>query len=180
MPEKKQRDLLRSVTSLVSGTAKLQAEMEEGHGPHVLVERLKELSLPENVTIILRPTLAFLNADVCMIGPGRVLVINALHWTGEVGQGKKGEWTGARGVDLGRPDRRAQLFCDRLAYSGLAKGFELEPVVVFTAGPVMYHGGEPEAALVQWDALEDFLRRSLPSGLAGFSAAGLIKALTPH
>lgn len=180
LAEKKQRDLVRSMTALISSTARLQAEMEEGYGPHILVERLKGLDLPENVTVILRATLAFLNADLCIIGPGKVLVINALHWTGEITQGRKGEWIGARSVDLGRPDRRAQLFCDRLAYSGLAKGFELEPLVVFTAGPVQYRGEEPEALLVQWDALEDFLRRNLPSGVAGFSTTELIRTLTPR
>jgi hypothetical protein len=179
---KKQRAFVRSMTALVSEVARLQAEMEEGYGPHVLAERLRELDLPDSVTIVLRPTLAFLTADACIIGPGKVLVISALHWSGEIGQdGKKGEWTGAKGgVDLGRPDRRAHLFCDRLAFSGLAKGFELEPVVVFTGGPVKYLGGEqPQATLVQWTELEAFLKQRLPAGIAGFSASDLIKVITP-
>lgn len=181
LPEKKKREIVRSVTALVSGTSRMQAEMEEGYGPHALAERLQAMELPDGVTVILRPTLAFLNADICIIAPGKVLVINALHWTGEIGLGKRTEWTGARGsVDLGRPDRRAHLFCDRLAYSGLSRGFELEPVVVFTAGPVTYQADEPEANLVQWAELEEFLQRSLPKDLTGFSPTELIKTLTPR
>lgn len=182
LPAKKKREFMRSMTALVSDRGRLQAELEEGYGPHALAERLQAIALPDGVTIILRPTLAFLNADACIIGPGKVLVLTALHWSGEIGQGgKKGEWTGAKGgVDLGRPDRRAHLFCDRLAYSGLSKGFELEPVVVFTAGPVTYVGGEePLATLVQWAELEEFLQKRFPAGVAGFSANELIKAITP-
>jgi hypothetical protein len=182
LAEIKKRDLVRSITARLSDLARLQAEMEEGYGPHRLAARLKELALPDGVTIILRPTLAFLNADICLVAPGKVLVVTALHWSGEIGQqGKKGEWTGAGGsVDLGRPDRRARLFCDRLEYSGLAKGFDLEPVVVFTGGPVQYLGEPPEATLVQWAELEEFLRNRLPAGVAGFSAADLLQAITPR
>lgn len=181
LPAKRKREFVKSMTSLLSDTARLQAEMEEGYGPHALAERLREIDLPDSVTVVLRPTLAFLNADVCIIGPGKVLVITALHWAGDIGQaGKKGEWTGAKSIDLGRPDRRAHLFCDRLAYSGLSKGFDLEPVVVFTGGPVRYVGAEePQATLVQWAELEEFLYERLPAGVAGFSAAELIKVITP-
>lgn len=181
LPAKKPRDRVRRVTALVSGTARLQAEKEEGYGPHKLADQLGSMDLPEGVTIILRPTLAFLDADICIIRPGKVLVINSLHWAGEIGHGKKGEWTGAGGaVDLGRPDRRAHLFCDRLAFSGLARGFELQPVVIFTGGPVNYLGEEPQALLIQWAELEEFLYRNLPDGVAGFSAHELIKVLTPR
>ncbi|MFZ5813971.1 MAG: nuclease-related domain-containing protein [Bacillota bacterium] len=179
LPERKKRDLVIGLSSMVSATARMQAELEEGQGPHLLAERLRGMGLPDGVSIILRPTLAFLHADICLIGGGKVLVINALHWSGEIGRGKKGEWTGAKGaVDLGRPDRRAYLFCDRLRYSGLADGFAVEPVVVFTAGPVRCHEPEPQATLVQWAELEAFLRRSLAGPEAGPSPAGLIETLT--
>lgn len=177
----KKRKLLHNVTAAVSTSARLQAELEEGHGPHLLAERLRSLDLPDDVTIILRPTLSFLNADIGIVAPGKILIINALHWAGDIGQGKKGQWTGAGGrVDLGRPDRRAHIFCDRLAYSGLGRGFEPQAVVVFTGGAVRYLGEEPQATLVQWAELEEFLRKSLPSGVAGFSDAQLIQAITPR
>ncbi len=180
LSEKKKRELLRSVTSLISGTSRMQAELEEGFGPHVLAGRLESMDLPDNVTIVLRPTLAFLHADLCLVAPGKVLVVNALHWSGPMAPGKKGEWTGAKGsVDLGRPDRRAVLFADRLQWSGLAKGLEVEPVVVSTAGDVTYSGGEPEARLVPWSELDAYLTAALPAGVAGFPTLELIKAITP-
>lgn len=183
LAEKKKREFVRSMTAMVSDLARLQAEMEEGFGPHELAERLKGLALPDSVTVVLRPTLAFLAADACIIGSGKVLVFTALHWAGDIGQdGKKGEWTGGRGgIDLGRPDRRAHLFCDRLAYSGLARGFEIEPVVLFTAGPVQYLGEQPQATLVQSAELEEFIRQRFPDGVTSLSsAAELIKAITPE
>jgi|GEM_PF-2981324 len=180
LTEKKKRDLLRSVTALVSGTARMQAELEEGFGPHLLADRLTAMSLPDSVTIVLRPTLAFLHADICLIAPGKVLVLNALHWAGPIGQGKKGEWTGANGsVDLGRPDRRARLFAERIEYSGLTKGLEVEAVVVSTAGDLSYAGSEAEAKLIQSSQLEEYLHTTLPKNVAGFPTAELIKAITP-
>lgn len=180
LPPKKQRDVMRTLTAMVSDLRRVEAEMVEGWGPHRLAARLGELDLPTDVTVVLRPTLAFLHADLCIIAPKRLLLINALHWKGLIQGGEKEKWFGGKGtVDLGRPDRRARLFCDKLAYSGLAAGFSLEPIVLFTAGPVEFKGGDPEATLVQWDQLEPFIRQRLaevPAGAPG-DVAGLIKAI---
>lgn len=183
LPPKKQRNVMGTVTALVSDLRRVEAEMVEGWGPHRLAERLGELALPEGITILLRPTLAFLHVDLCIIAPNRLLLINALHWKGLIQPGEKEKWFGGKGsVDLGRPDRRARLFCDRLDYSGLAAGFAVEPVVLFTAGPVEFQAGPAEATLVQWDELDGFLRQRLadaaPNGATG-DVAGLIKAIGP-
>lgn len=181
LPGIKPRSLAQRLTAPLSAAGRLQAELEEGQGPHRLAERLLAMELGDEVTLVLRPTLAFLSADLCLVGPGRALVLNALHWTGEVALGKKGEWRGAGGrVDLGRPDRRANLLCDRLIYSGNAQGMELEPVVVFTAGPVKYLGDAAEATLVQSDELDGFIRSRIAAGAVGLTAAQLIRAVSPQ
>lgn len=178
-PEIKKRTLLRSLTARLTQTARIQAELEEGYGPLELARRLEGLVLPDSVTIICRPTLGFLHADVCLIAPGVVLVINALHWSGEIGLGQKAEWTGQKGtVDLGRPDRRAALFADRLVWSNLARGFAVKPVVVFTAGPVAHPAEQAEAAVVQGDELGEYLNHQLSEKVAGFNPAELIKTLS--
>lgn len=175
VPEGKRRGLLSSVTAQVSEKARLQAEMAEGAGLRRLVGAAEHLA--DHVTLVIRPQLGFMNVDACLIGAGKVLVINTLHWQGKITAGLQDEWVGGGSVDLGRPDRRAHVFADRLSFAGLAAGFAVEPVVVVTAGAVDMTGLQPLSRLVQWAEAEAFLTQQFPPGVAGFDPTALIKAL---
>ncbi len=180
IPETKPRKWRHRLTAPLSAFARQVAELEEGVGLRLLTERLSSMDLGDRAVLVVRPTLGFLSADLCLVGPGRALVMSALHWAGDIAPGPKGEWRGAGGkVDLGRPDRRARLFCDRLAFSGHARGIALEPVVVFTAGPARCLGTDPEATLVQWDELESFVASRIHPAAVGFPAAELIRLISP-
>jgi len=172
----KRRGLYDTVAARLNARARLRVEGYEGAGLRRLIPLLA--SLPDHVTVILRPTLGFLRIDCCLIGPGRVVVIQTSHWVGKVTQGQKGQWLGGT-VDLGRPDRLATVFCDRLRFSGHARGFELVPVVLFTAGFVDVTSDATEATLVQWEKAESFLGAAFPSGLMGFDSSHLIGLLQP-
>lgn len=181
IPETKPRSWRHRLTAPFSAEARRVAELVEGFGPRLLTERLAAMDLGDRAVLVVRPTLGFLTVDLCLVGPGRALVMCALHWAGDIVPGRKGEWRGAGGkIDLGRPDRRVRVFCDRLAFSGHARGIALEPAVVFTAGPARCLGTEPEATLVQWDELEAFVRSRIHPGLVGFPADELIRLISPH
>jgi len=180
IPDTKPRSWRHRLTAPLSAAARQVAELEEGVGLRLLAERLSAMDLGERAALVVRPALGFMSADLCLIGPGRALVINALHWAGDIVPGDKGEWRGGGGkVDLGRPDRRARVFCDRLAFSGHARGIALEPAVVFTAGPAHCKESAPEAALVQWDELEAFVRSRIHPSAVGFPATELIRLISP-
>lgn len=172
----KKRNLLDTVAARLNDQARMRVEGHEGEGLRRLLPLLK--ALPDHVTVILRPTLGFLRIDCCLIGPGRVLVVQTSHWTGKITHGQKGQWLGGL-VDLGRPDRLATVFCDRLRFSGHARGFELVPVVLFTAGVVDVDSHSSEATFVQWEKAGSFLGSAFPSGLKGFDSSHLIELLQP-
>ncbi len=173
----RKRGLVDAVAARLSSQARLRVEGHEGAGLRRLLPILQRL--PDHVTVILRPTLGFLRTDCCLIGPGRVIVIQTSHWNGKITAGKKGQWMGGL-VDLGRPDRLSTVFCDRLRFSGNARGFELVPVVLFTAGAVeLDMNDESEATLVPWEQAESFLSTAFPSGLMGFDSSNLIQVLQP-
>lgn len=154
LPQAPRRSLLGSLSATVNPVARQKAEMQEGEGIRRLAALLEKL--PAHVTVLLQPKMGWMmDGDCCVIGPGRLLVMAAVHWKGRIGTGPDEEWRGAGGTDLGRPDRRAAYFARRLQYSGHAAAFTVEPVVVFTDGPVDFHGPAPEATLVYWhEALE--------------------------
>lgn len=180
IPETRPRSWRHRLTAPLSAATRQVAELEEGVGLRLLTERLSAMDLGERSVLVVRPTLGFMTVDLCLVGPGRALVINALHWAGDIVPGPKGEWRGAGGkVDLGRPDRRARVFCERLAFTGRAWGIVLEPVVVFTAGAARCQGTEPEATLVQWDELDAFVAGRIPASAVGFPAADLIRLISP-
>jgi hypothetical protein len=147
-PTQRAPGLLSRLTAWVSETARLQVEAATGEGFRRLEPYVA--ALPDSVTLLRGPVLGFsMSVDGCLLGPGRVVVFNVLHWKGPIGQSEKGGWTGAGGrVDLGRPDRRAALFADRLRFSGLAGSLDVEPILILTGGPIQYSGTEPEAVLV--------------------------------
>lgn len=180
IPEAKPRSWRHRLTAPLSAVARQVAELEEGAGLRRLAGRLAALDLGDRAVLVVRPALGFMTVDLCLIGPGRALVMNALHWAGDIVPGKKGEWRGAGGkVDLGRPDRRARVFCDRLAFSGRARSIALEPVVVFTAGPARCLSDDAEAALVQWDELEPFVHSRIHPSAVGFPAEDLVRLISP-
>jgi len=172
----KRRGLLDAVAARLNDQARLRIEGHEGEGLRRLLPFLE--ALPDHVTVILRPTLGFLRIDCCLIGPGRVLVVHTSHWNGKVSLGQKEQWMGGL-VDLGRPDRLSTVFCDRLRFSGHAKGFELVPVVIFTAGAVELASDSSEATLVPWEQAGSYLAAAFPTGLKGFDSSKLINILQP-
>jgi hypothetical protein len=162
LPEAPPRNLLGALAAAVNPIARQKAELDAGAGLRRLLP-LFEL-MPDHTAVILQPSLGFfMKVDCGIILPGRILVVQTVHWKGKILPGKNGEWLGANGtVDLGRPDRRAAQLADKLAYSGHAAGFEVDPVVVFTDGPVDFQGPEPVSLLVQWDEVSQFLRAMVP------------------
>jgi hypothetical protein len=177
LPGAARRGLVSALMARLSETARLQVEMEEGEGLRRLFPLLE--ALPDNVTVVLKPTLGFMRIDCCIIGPGRIIVLKTAHYKGTVKAGEQGEWRGGAGtIDLGRPDRLANTFCDRLQFSGNARGFAVEPVVIFTAGPVEFEAGTPLATLVPWEEAAGFLTVQFPDGVDGFSPEALITLLT--
>lgn len=176
LPEAPRRGLGTALMARLNETARLKAEMEEGEGLRRLFPLLE--ALPDNVAVVLKPTLGFMRIDCCIIGPGRIMVIKTAHYKGTIKPGEQGEWRGGGGaIDLGRPDRLANTFCDRLQFSGNARGFEVEPVVFFTAGPVGFEAGESLATLVPWEEAVGFLVTRFPPGVEGFKAEALIELL---
>lgn len=166
-----------SLVARLSETARITAEREEGEGLRRLAGLLNKL--PDSATVVLRPKLGFMQVDCCVFGAGKLLVINTLHYRGVIEPGEREVWVGPKGgPDLGRPDRRAFVFCDRLAYAELAKGLEVEPVVVCTEGPVDVRAVEPQTTLVQWAEAESFFTRQFPAGVAGFPAHHLVRVFT--
>ncbi|HYF93555.1 MAG TPA: nuclease-related domain-containing protein [Symbiobacteriaceae bacterium] len=156
--------------------ARQKAEMEDGHGLRRLAGLLKQLA--DGVTVILQPKLGWMmDADCCVIGPGRVLVISAVHWKGKIIGGPNEEWLGASGTDLGRPDRRAAYFAKRLDYSGQAAGMTVESVVVFTDGPVDFHGPPLVATLVYWDEALSVLAGAFPPDRGPVDVSELVRLL---
>jgi hypothetical protein len=176
LPQGARRNLLGSVAARFSEGARLKAEREEGEGLRRLFPLLERL--PESVTVVLQPTLGFMTGECCVVGPGTALVIQTLHFRGKITLGEKEEWLGQPGgQDLGRPDRRAAIFCEKLEFSGHARGFALEPVVICTDGPVQLEAPTPQAPLVAWEDATGFLAQAFPGGLKGFDPAPLIKLL---
>jgi hypothetical protein len=155
LPTETRRHWLGALAAHVSPTARRRAALESGEGLRRLASLLP--ALPECVTAILRPSLGFMQVDCCLLGPDRVLVVETLHWAGKIAAGERGEWLGAGSVDLGRPDRRAFVLADRLAYSGHARGFRVEPVVICTDGPVEFVGPPPLTRVVPWAEAPEFL-----------------------
>jgi hypothetical protein len=175
LPAAASRSLLDSFRARISATARQQMELSEGEGLLSLAGLLK--GLPDHVSAVIRPTLGFLTVDACVGAPGTLLVLNALHWGGEIALSKKGAWTGKGGkVDLGRPDRRAFAFADRLRFSGRAGGLTLRTAVLLTAGPVKFLAPEPEAELVQHDQAEAWLREAT-AARPGSDASALLESL---
>ena len=163
IPEAPRRKLLGALAAAVNPVMRQKAELEEGGGLRRLLPILADL--PEHVAVIMQPALGFfMKVDCCIVAPGRILVVQTMHWKGKILPGKDLEWLGAGQVDLGRPDRRAAQLADRLEYSGHAAGFQVEPVVIFTDGPVDFQGPEPLALLVPWDEVPQFFREILPAG----------------
>lgn len=157
MPELGARSLLGTLKARLTDVGRRQLEMEEGHGLRRLVELLR--SLPDTVTAVIHPSLGFMQVDAVVAAPGRLLVVNTLHWRGEVAVNEKGAWTGAGGrVGLGRPDRRAFTFADRLRFSGRTEGFAVAPLVLCTAGSVQLLADDAEAELVAWAEAAQRLR----------------------
>lgn len=157
MPAAGARSLLGSLKARMSDAGRRQLEMEEGEGLKRLVGLLQRL--PDTVTAVIRPTLGFMHVDAVVGAPGRLLVINTLHWSGEIAVNEKGAWTGAGGkVGLGRPDRRAFTFADRLQFSGRTEGFRVTPVVICTAGAVTVLSADTEVDVVAWTQAEQLLQ----------------------
>lgn len=156
--------LLGALAAQVSPARRQKKDMDEGVGLHRLQGLLEQL--PDSVLVVIRPSLGlYLYADFAVIGPGKVLIVTGVHWKGRIGTGESFEWLGAGSIDLGRPDRRASRFAEKLAFSRNAPGFAVEAAVIFTDCPVDFHGPEPEAPLVQWTEAERFLRETFAAGL---------------
>lgn len=162
-PTLKAPGILTRLTASVSEPARLQAEAAGGL-PFERVEPILK-RLDDSVTLLRGPLLGFsMRADGALLGPGRVVVFSLLHWRGTIGQNEMGAWTGAAGrVHLGRPDRRAALFADRLRHSGLAGELDVEPIVIVTGGALTY-AGATEALLVPLDDLESYLATAFLAG----------------
>lgn len=176
LPQAPRRSLLGSLAVTVSPVARQKAEMQEGEGIRRLAALLEKL--PANVIVLLQPKMGWMmDGDCCVIGPGRVLVIAAVHWQGWITTGPDEEWRGAGGTDLGRPDRRAAYFARRLEYSGHAPGLSVEPVVVFTAGPVDFHGPEPVAPLVHWDGAHSVIAGAFGNEPSEVDVSDLVRLL---
>lgn len=167
------RGWISVLTGRLSPAARLRAEASAGEGLRRLLPLLE--SLPEAVTAVLHPSLGFMAADCCVVGPTGVLVVQTVHWTGPIRTGEKGEWL-AGGRDLGRPDRQAAVFADRLRFTEYAAGLPVQPAVIFTAGEVQRPEGA-EAVLVPWDQAGRFLREQFPDGLTGQAPPELIQVL---
>ena len=137
--------------------------MEAGEGLRRLLPLLEQL--PDSVTVFLHPTMGFFGKAECVVaGPGTVLVIATLHWKGIMTKGENSEWRGLGNVDLGRPDKRAAWFADRLYNGGYTEGLHLEPVVIATAGPVELGGVDCIATMVPWDSAAAFLQQVFAPG----------------
>lgn len=162
-PSPKAPGLLTRLTASVSESARLQAEAATGEG-YRRVESVLQ-NAPESITLLRGPVLGFsMRADGCLVGPGRVVLFSLLHWKGAITLNQQGAWTGLGGrVDLGRPDRRAALFADRLRHSGLAGSLDVEPIVILTGGPISY-AGATEALLVPLDELDGYVATAFPDG----------------
>jgi hypothetical protein len=162
-PSLKTPGLLTRLVATVSEPARLQVEAAAGEGYRRLEPVLQ--ALPESITLLRGPVLGFsMQADGCLLGPGRIVIFSLLHWQGAIAVDEKGAWTGAGGrVDLGRPDRRAALFANRLSHSGLAGSLDVEPIVILTGGPIRY-SGPTEALLVPLDELEGYLVTAFQAG----------------
>jgi hypothetical protein len=156
LPESRGRSILRSLAAGVNPLMRQQLEFQEGEGLRRVLAVVK--NLPDSVTVIVQPTLGFLKVDCCLMGHGRLLVVQSAHWKGKILLGKEEQWLGAGKVDIGRPDRRAFVFADRLKWSGWAEGWDIEPVVLFTAGDVDLQAPEPLTMLIDWDEADSFLR----------------------
>jgi hypothetical protein len=177
LPQGNRRSLVAVLSSRFSEAARLKADREDGEGLRRLTGLLH--ALPDDVTAVLRPTLGFMQAECCLIGPGKVLVVQTLHFRGRITVGQKEEWIGHPGsMDLGRPDRRAAVFCDRLAYSGNGRGFSLEPLVICTEGPVELAAPAPLASLIPWADAPRFLAQAFPDGVIGFDTRQLVEMLS--
>jgi len=175
-PASPRRGLLGTLAAGISPAARMRAEMTEGAGLHRLLELVGQL--PDSVTAVVRPGLGFfMKIDCCLIGPGKVLAIDTVHWTGKVTAGQHEEWTGALGTDLGRPDRRAFVFADRLAFGGQVGDRVVEPVVICTGGAVDLQGLKPLAPVIPWNEAPSFLGAAFSPGPAG-DVAALVKLLT--
>ena len=177
IPTDRKRGFLNALASRVSESARLRTEAAEGGGVRLLLDAVR--SLPDQVTMVLTPTLGFMmKAECCVIGPGRILVINTLHFRGAVREGQKTEWIGTGGIDLGRPDRRTHLFADRLRFSGNAEGFSVEPLLVLTAGAVEFGSLKPMVPVLTLEELRAELARLFPANLVGPDPADLIRSLS--
>lgn len=162
VPKAASRSVLGSLKARFSDAGRQQVEFEEGEGLFRLLGLLKALS--SHVTAVVRPSLGFMDVDGCAASPGRLLVVNTLHWSGDVAADETGAWTGFGGrVGLGRPDRRAHAFADRLSFSGRVDGFHVRAAVIVTGGPVRLLGADPEAEVVQWAEAARWLQGALDS-----------------
>lgn len=155
-PVLKPPGLLTRLTAPLNDAARLKVEGAAGEPFRRLEARIQ--SQPDFVTLLRGPRLGFsMQADGCLLGSGRVVVFSVLHWRGAIHLNEEGAWTGQGGrVDLGRPDRRAALFANRLQFSGLAGALDVEPIVIATGGPIRY-AGPTEALLIPEEELEAYL-----------------------
>lgn len=162
-PKEARRNLLGTVAAAVSPVARQKLAMEEGEGLRRLLPLLEEL--PDSVTVFLHPSMGFFGKAECVVaGPGTVLVLATLHWKGKVTKGENNEWRGMGNVDLGRPDKRASWFADRLYNGGYTEGLHLESVVVCTNGPADLDGVDCIATVVPWDGAARFLEQVFAPG----------------
>ncbi len=177
IPEAARLGLLGSIAARLNDAARLKAEFESGEGVRRLLPVLE--ALPDGVTVVVRPTLGFFQADFGVVGPGRVLVINTLHWQGRIKLDEKDLWLGQGGsvtVQLGRPDRRAKLFAERLEYSGNARGFQVEPLVIRTLGAIEFDG-PLVAPMIGLEETAAYLAARFPDGVKGFDHRELVDVL---
>lgn len=176
-PRQRRSNILVTAAAYVNPIMRLKKDMEEGVGRQRLLEVLQQL--PDSVTVVVHPTLGlYMHTDFAVIGPGRVMLLCAVHWKGPIGRGReRDEWLGAGAVDLGRPDKRARMFAERLAYSGHAGRLSVEPVVIMTDGPVQFGGPEPEVPVIQWAEAAQILRETFPPGQAPVESDSLAKLL---
>lgn len=178
LPPAPRPNLFGALLNRVNELARLKSEFHGREGLRRLAGPLAQL--PDHVTVILQPTLGFMQIDCCVIGPGRIMAINTLHWQGRVLVSKQEAWVGHPiSLHLGRPDRRSAVFLDKLGFTGLTKGFELDPVVICTAGKAEVDLQGAQARVVPWDEAPAFLARSFPTGVQGLhNPAEIVKLLT--
>lgn len=175
IPEGPRRTLLRAAAASVNSALRQKVELEEFEGLRRLLPLVERL--PDSIMAVIRPTLGFMTADLCLVGHGKILVISAAHWKGRITQGQRDEWLGAGRIDLGRPDRRAFVLADRLLFSGRTDDWFVDAAVIFTNGRADLVGIKGTVRLVDWDEAEAFLREFFGTDAAGPDPAPVVQMI---